>query len=63
MDKNFREYEVCICKHVTRGQIEDFLKESGLTDLKEVCAAMDIGGVCGACREMILELIEEAQSN
>ena len=29
MDKNSREYEVCVCRHVTRGQIEDFLRESG----------------------------------
>ena len=29
MDKNSREYEVCVCRHVTRGQIEDYLKERG----------------------------------
>ncbi len=61
MDQNSREYEVCVCRHVTRGQIEDFLRESGLTDLKEVCAALNIGNVCGACREMIDKLIEEAK--
>ena len=31
MDKNSREYEVCVCRHVTRGQIEDYLKESAKT--------------------------------
>lgn len=61
MDKNSREYEVCVCRHITRGQIEDFLKESGITDLKEVCKAMNIGNVCGACREMILEMIDAAK--
>ena len=45
MDKNSREYEVCVCRHVTRGQIEDYLKESGKTDLKEVCADLNIGNV------------------
>ena len=28
MDKNSREYEVCVCRHVTRGQIEDYLKRA-----------------------------------
>ena len=58
MDNNSREYEVCVCRHVTRGQIEDYLKESGKTDLKEVCADLNIGNVCGACRETVMEMIE-----
>ena len=37
MDPNSREYETCLCRHVTRGEIEDFIRESGLTDLKEIC--------------------------
>ena len=60
MDKNSREYEVCLCRHVTRGAIEDYLAETGATDLKSVCEAMNVGNVCGACREMIDELIAEA---
>ncbi len=60
MDRNSREYELCVCKHVTRGQVEDFVKENGSTDFKEVCAQMNIGGVCGACRGMIMEIVDEA---
>lgn len=48
MDKSSREYEVCLCRHVKRGQIEDFIKETGTTELKAVCTAMNIGNVCGA---------------
>lgn len=59
MDKNSRDYEVCVCRHVTRGQIEDFLKETELTDLKEICQKLNVGNVCGACRGMILDMIEE----
>lgn len=57
MDKNSREYEVCVCRHVTRGEIEDFAKENNITDLKELCSGMNIGNVCGACREIIAEIL------
>jgi len=60
MDRNSREYELCVCRHITRGQVEDFVKDSGLTDLKEICTQMNVGNVCGACRGMILEIIDEA---
>ena len=29
MDRNSREYELCVCKHITRGAVEDFVKENG----------------------------------
>ena len=61
-DRNSREYELCVCKHITRGQVEDFVKENNSTDFKEVCAQMNIGGVCGACRGMIMEIVEEAMA-
>ena len=62
MDRNSREYELCVCKHITRGQVEDFVKENGSTDFKEVCTQMNIGNVCGACRGMIMEIVDEAVS-
>mgnify|MGYP003549677118 CR=1 FL=1 len=55
-----REYELCVCRHITRGQVEDFVKENGSTDFKEVCTQMNIGNVCGACRGMIMEIVDEA---
>ena len=62
MDTGSREYEVCLCRHVKRGQIEDFIKETGTTELKAVCTAMNIGNVCGACREIIDEIIQESKN-
>ena len=56
MDKNSREYEVCVCRHVTRGTIEDYIRENNVTDMKELCKALNMGNVCGACREMIMEI-------
>ena len=56
MDKNSREYEVCVCRHVTRGTIEDYIRENNVTDLKELCKALNMGNVCGACREMSMEI-------
>jgi bacterioferritin-associated ferredoxin len=58
MDTGSREYEVCLCRHVTRGEIEDFVEETGILDLKEVCEKLNIGNKCGACREMIQEIID-----
>ena len=40
-------------------EIESILKETGLTDLKEICQKLNVGNVCGACRGMILDMIEE----
>jgi bacterioferritin-associated ferredoxin len=61
MDKNSRDYEVCLCRGVTRGTIEDFLAETKITDLHEVCEQLEVGDVCGACRETIMEIIEDSQ--
>lgn len=63
MDKSSREYEVCVCRHVTRGKIEDYISESGVTDLKEICSALNMGNVCGACREIVEEIITQTASN
>ncbi|MDY5422834.1 (2Fe-2S)-binding protein [Hornefia butyriciproducens] len=51
MDKKSREYEVCLCHHVTRGEVEDFIREHQITDLKTLCESMDVGNKCGGCRE------------
>lgn len=59
MDKKSREYEVCPCRHVSRGQIEDFIRESKTTDLREICEKLNVGNKCGGCREMILQIVDE----
>lgn len=59
MDRKSRDYEVCLCKHVTRGEIEDFVRKTGISDLKKLCTTMDVGTNCGGCREDIEEIINE----
>lgn len=58
-DKKSREYEICACRHVTRGQVEDIIRDKHITDLKELCQAANIGNKCGGCREMLDQLLTE----
>ena len=51
MDKKSRDYEVCLCRHVTRGEIEDIIRKERITDLVTLCKASNTGNVCGGCRE------------
>ena len=63
MDKSSRDYEVCLCLHITRGEVEDFAREKGIRDLQTLCKEMPVGHKCGGCREdldMILSELEEA---
>lgn len=59
MDKNSREYEVCLCFHITRGQVEDFIRETGVTTLTELCEKMPVGTKCGGCREDLDMIVTE----
>lgn len=51
MDKKSRDYEVCLCNHVTRGEVEDLIREKNIKSLKELTEAAKIGTRCGGCRE------------
>ena len=59
MDKKSRDYVVCLCAKVTRGEIEDFVRETRISDLKELCEKMKIGTKCGGCRLDIEEIMNE----
>ncbi|MCI8609394.1 MAG: (2Fe-2S)-binding protein [Firmicutes bacterium] len=59
IDKKSRDYEVCPCRHVTRGQIEDIVKEQRIDNLKELCQVSGAGTKCGGCREMIEQIMNE----
>lgn len=62
MDKKSREYEICACKHVTRGVVEDLVREKKILNLKELCEVANIGNVCGGCREDLDNLITEIEA-
>ena len=59
MDKKSREYEVCPCRHVTRGQVEDIIREQKIKDLRELCEAANVGNKCGGCREELMFILDE----
>jgi len=58
-DIKSRDYEVCPCRHVTRGQIEDKVRETGISNLRELCEAVNAGNKCGGCREMMENIMNE----
>ncbi len=59
MDKTSREYEVCLCCHTTRGEVEDIIRETGVDNLKDLCAAAKIGTKCGGCREDLQMILDD----
>ena len=59
IDKKSRDYEVCPCRHVTRGQLEDIVRETRISDLKELCEVANVGNKCGGCREMLMQIMDE----
>ncbi len=59
IDKRARDYNVCPCRNVTRGQIEDFIKETHISDLKTLCQAANVGNKCGGCREMLEQILTQ----
>ena len=59
LDKSSRDYEICLCKKLNRGYVEDLIKEKNIKTLKELCEIGDIGNVCGGCREDLDMVLEE----
>ncbi|MBR5129339.1 MAG: (2Fe-2S)-binding protein [Firmicutes bacterium] len=59
MDKKSREYEICPCRHVTRGQVEDIIREQEIKDLKTLCEVANVGNKCGGCREELMFVLDE----
>jgi len=59
IDKTARDYEVCPCRHVTRGQVEDIVRETRISDLKTLCEVANVGNKCGGCREMLEQIMNQ----
>lgn len=58
LDKKSPDYVVCLCKNITRGQVEAAIREKNLTSLKEL-KAEGIGDKCGGCGEDLLMILDE----
>ena len=52
------DYLICVCKKKTLGEVREFIRANHITDLKTLCEKADIGNKCGACREMLDELLQ-----
>lgn len=57
-----RDEIICNCNEITRGQIEDAIREGNLTTFEEVSEATEAGTVCGSCQDDIEEIIREVQA-
>lgn len=62
IDGKPKDYMICTCRGMTLGEAEDFIREGKISDLKTLCREANIGNKCGACREMLDELIAYVQS-
>ena len=56
-----RATQICNCKTVSAGAIEDAIREHGLSSVAQVTEATQAGGGCGSCAEKIASLL--AQGN
>ncbi|WP_329903401.1 (2Fe-2S)-binding protein [Porphyromonas pogonae] len=50
---------ICHCNEITRGQIENAIREQGLKTIDEVGDAIDAGTVCGSCQDDIQSILDE----
>ena len=63
VDKTSREYLICPCRGITRGEVEDAIRKNRITDLKVLCQTTNAGTNCGGCREDLENLIHEILGN
>ena len=63
LDGKGPDYMICVCKKKTLGEVQEFIRANRITDLKTLCEKADIGNKCGACREMLEELLQQEAKN
>ena len=54
-----RDEIICDCFSVSRGTIEDAIREKGLKSVEEVGEATDAGTGSGGCQEKIPAILDE----
>lgn len=52
-----KDPEICLCKHVTRSQMEEAIR-NGADTLPKLKEALLAGKACGGCGELMEELIQ-----
>ncbi len=63
LDGKEPDYMICVCKKKTLGEVQEFIRANRITGLKTLCEKADIGNKCGACREMLEELLQREEKN
>jgi len=53
---------ICSCMDVSYGEIVDAIKQKGLKTVEEVGEATNAGTGCGACQELIQEILDETSN-
>lgn len=48
---------ICHCNGITRGQLEEAIREKGLKTFDEVAEATEAGAICGSCQDDIEEIL------
>ncbi len=54
-----RDETLCHCMDVTKGEVEDAIKEKNLTTVEQVQEETEAGTGCGACIEDIEDVLKE----
>lgn len=53
---------LCVCRGITRGQIQAAIERQGLGKVQEITAALGAGGECGACAPALQELLGDGSA-
>lgn len=54
-----RDEIICHCMGITRGEIEDAIKEKKLTTVEEIGEVTSAGTGCGGCQDRIQDILKE----
>ncbi len=58
-----REETLCHCMEITKGELEDAIKEKKLTTVEQVQDETEAGTGCGSCVYDIQDLLDEINGN
>ena len=53
---------ICNCMDISRGEIVDVVEQDGLKTVEEVGEATSAGAGCGACQDLIQEILDEVSN-
>jgi len=58
---NDRGKLICSCEHVSQNDLVDIIKETGISSFSELEPYSKAGRICGRCKGMVENIIEESQ--